>query len=198
MKKKAVIIDYGIGNINSLANLLEDTGYNTYYTNKKNLISNCDLLVLPGVGKYNKAIENLKSSKIFSHVKKKIIYDKIPTVGICLGMQLLFKSSEEDSSYEGLNIFNQKIVDLKKFNIGWSSINFRIKNINNLYKNNSYYFNHRYGLKGNYSFSKAFKSKSRFINSIIIHENIMGFQFHPEKSHKNGMVLFKNLIKNIL
>ena len=198
MKKKAVILDYGIGNIKSLENLLEKLNYSVCLSNKKVLIDNCDLIVLPGVGKYNRAVSNLKKNNLFNYIKKKIIKDRIPTVGICLGMQLLFEQSEENINCKGLNIFKQKIVKLKSANIGWSTINFKDKNKNELYKNNFYYFNHGYAFNGNLSFSKSFIANQYSINAIILHKNILGFQFHPEKSQTNGEKIFKDLIKNII
>lgn len=198
MKKKAIILDYGVGNIKSIKNLLEKLNYNACLSNKKKLIDNCDLIVLPGVGKYSKAISNLNKNNLFNYIKKKITKDAIPTIGICLGLQLLFKNSEEDINYKGLNVFKETIVKIKKTNIGWSRINFKDKNKNKLYKNNFFYFNHGYGFNKNTIFSKSFVSNQYPLNAIIKYKNILGFQFHPEKSQKNGVKIFQDLIRDII
>ena len=111
---------------------------------------------------------------------------------------MLFKNSEEDINYNGLNIFKQRIVKIKNTNIGWSKIIFKDKNKNDLYKNNFYYFNHGYAFNKNLTFSKSFVSNQYPLNAIIQYKNILGFQFHPEKSQKNGVKIFQDLIRDII
>jgi len=110
---KIVIVDYGVGNLASLINLLGKFEFEITISNKKNVLKNADCLILPGVGNFTEAIRNLKKNKIFLYLKKLISAGK-PTIGICLGMQILFKSSEESAEEIGLGILSGKIIKLKK------------------------------------------------------------------------------------
>ena len=112
---KIVIVDYGVGNLASLINFLDKFEFEIKISNKKNVLKNADCLILPGVGNFTEAIKNLKKKKIFLYLKKLILAGK-PTIGICLGMQILFKSSEESVEEIGLGILSGKIIKLKKKN----------------------------------------------------------------------------------
>lgn len=194
-KIKAVIIDYQTGNINSLKNLLKKSNCEVAVSNKRKIINQSELLVLPGVGNFGHAIKNLKKNNIFDFLKKKIVKDKIPTIGICLGMQILFRKSDEDKNTKGLSIFKRKINKTKKIIVGWNKINFLKGNKTNEEK--YFYFNHNYGLIGKFNYTTAFMNNTK-INSIIHYKNIIGFQFHPEKSQSEGEKLFNQLVKLIL
>ena len=135
---KIVIVDYGVGNLASLVNLLNKFEYEITISNKKNILKKADCIILPGVGNFTEAIKNLKKNKIFLYLKNLILSGK-PTIGICLGMQILFKSSEESAKEIGLGILSGKIIKLKKKNIGWFKI-FSKKKINILKKLITNYF----------------------------------------------------------
>ena len=109
---KIVIVDYGVGNLASLINLLSKFEFEITISNKKNVLKNADCIILPGVGNFTEAIKNLKKDKIFLYLKNLILSGK-PTIGICLGMQILFQSSEESLKEIGLGVLSGKIIKLK-------------------------------------------------------------------------------------
>tara|TARA_A100001011_G_scaffold114094_1_gene120747 strand:+ start:3567 stop:4181 length:615 start_codon:yes stop_codon:yes gene_type:complete len=198
MKNNAVIIDYGMGNIKSLENLIKKCNFDLKVSTNKKVINNSDLIILPGVGNFGKAVENLKKKKIFKFIKIKILKDKVPTIGICLGMHLFFKKSEENKSENGLNIFNYKIEALRKYNTGWAKIKTqkKLKEEDFNFDSNYYYFNHKYALLKKFKYTKSFVSNLYPANAIILKKNIIGFQFHPEKSQKSGEKVFKYFLKS--
>ena len=191
---KIVIVDYGVGNLASLVNLLNKFEYEIIISNKKNVLKKADCLILPGVGNFTEAIKNLKKNKIFLYLKKMIISGK-PTIGICLGMQILFQSSEESSEEIGLGILSGKIIKLKKKNIGWFKI--FSKNKNQYFKkinNKLFYFKHSYVFKDvKNSYESYIKDLYPYL-AIVKNKNVLGVQFHPEKSQYEG----ENFLKNIL
>ena len=113
INNKIVIVDYGVGNLASLINLLSKFEFEITVSNKKNVLKNANCIILPGVGNFTEAIKNLKKNKIFIYLKKLILSGK-PTIGICLGMQILFQSSEESAEEIGLGVLSGKIIKLKK------------------------------------------------------------------------------------
>lgn len=194
INNKIVIVDYGIGNLASLINLLSKFEFEITISSKKNILKNSNCLILPGVGNFKEAIKNLKKNKIYFFLKKLILSGK-PTIGICLGMQILFKSSEESAEEIGLGILPGKIIKLKKKNIGWFKIFSRKKNgyfkkINN----KLFYFNHSYGFKDVKNSCESYIKDLYPYSAIVKNKNILGIQFHPEKSQYEG----ENFLKSIL
>lgn len=191
---KIVIVDYGVGNLASLINLLSKFEYEITISNKKNVLKNADCIILPGVGNFTEAIKNLKKNKIFLYLKNLILSGK-PTIGICLGMQILFQSSEESVKEIGLGVLSGKIIKLKKKNIGWFKIfskkrNQYFKKINN----KLFYFNHAYGFKDAKNSCESYIKDLYPYSAIVKTKNVLGIQFHPEKSQYEG----ENFLKNIL
>lgn len=194
------IIDYKVGNLNSIGSMLRKIDVDYRIINDTKELNYDDKIILPGVGSFDTAIKNLKVSGFFDEIKNSIYIKNYKILGICLGMQILCKRSEEGME-DGLGFFNTKC---KRFNtkknsiqtlIGWMPIektkdSLLFKNLN--YKNR-YYFLHSYYVENNPNFTIATSSKENFIfSSAISKKNIYGFQFHPERSHKFGMMLFKN------
>jgi glutamine amidotransferase len=194
IKSKIVIVDYGVGNLASLINLLSKFEFEITVSNKKKILKNADCIILPGVGNFTEAIKNLKKNKIFLYLKKLILSGK-PTIGICLGMQILFKSSEESEEEIGLGVLSGKIIKLKKKNIGWFKI--FSKNKNQYFKkinNKLFYFNHSYGFKDVKNSCESYIKDLYPYLAIVKNKNVLGVQFHPEKSQYEG----ENFLKNIL
>ena len=121
MKKKIVILDYKVGNFTSLKNSIEQLEYNVVISNNKIILKNSDYLILPGVGNFEEAITNLKKDDLITFLKK-LIKEGLPTLGICLGLQILFSKSEEAFASKGLNLIKGNILKLNKKNIGWHQI----------------------------------------------------------------------------
>jgi glutamine amidotransferase len=208
MKPTVTIIDYGMGNLFSIKCALDKVGLKSLITKDISKIRNSEAIILPGVGAFPDAIKKLRYLKLDKviidlHSRKKIIF------GICLGMQLLFEKSYEGKISKGLGILKGKVVKFqtnknfkKSFNVGWKKIQI-IKNQKNKgflnAKDNYMYFIHSFHVKpGNEQIitSKSSFNGLNFVSSVN-EENVYGFQFHPEKSSKSGLNIYKCL-KNII
>jgi glutamine amidotransferase len=201
-------VDYGIGNVQSIINALSKfKGVNVVLSDSRDEILNADGLILPGVGAFRKAMEELNSRNLPSVLNEYISLKK-PFLGICLGMQLLFESSEEFGSSNGLGFvkgvvksFPESVSD-KVPHVSWNSIEMQELNwvgtifegINN---KDDFYFVHSYICKPNNQDIILSKTEYGGINfcSSIQQENIYGCQFHPEKSATIGLKIIKNFIK---
>ncbi len=210
MNKRVTIIDYGVGNLLSLKMSLEHLGADVIITRDKNLILNSSHIILPGVGAFSKAMNLIKKYKINEYLfesKKKGSY----ILGICLGMQLLMTSSEEFGFTKGLNFIEGEVKsitkqknyneDVKIPNIGWFNLIKKNKSsketiMTNISENDSFYFVHSYVC--NARDEECLKFYSEYSNievtAIIKKKNIIGCQFHPEKSGKAGLKLLGNFL----
>lgn len=194
------LINYKVGNLNSIGNMLRKIDVDYRIINDIRDLDYDDKIILPGVGSFDTAIKNLKETGFFDEIKNNIYRKNYKLLGICLGMQILCNSSEEGVE-KGLGLFDTvcKKFQSKKNNletlIGWMSIKKIKKNLllENLETNNRYYFLHSYYVENNKDFTIATSLKDDFIySSIIFKKNIYGVQFHPERSHKYGMKILKN------
>jgi len=197
------IIDYGMGNIGSLENMIKKAGGESIVTSKIKDLEYATKLLLPGVGSFDNGMKNLKSLGFLEVLNQKVLKDKIPILGICLGMQLFTKSSEE-GTLPGLGFIDAKTVKfnfsnniLKIPHMGWNSID--IKKDSKLFNgavNPEFYFVHSYHLVCNNNKDVLTKTNYGYdFVSSIEKENIYGVQFHPEKSLKSGLKLIENFIK---
>lgn len=205
--KKITIIDYGCGNILSISRALEKIGYSSLFSKDKNEIIESDFLILPGVGSFKQAMSLLNKDNLKYIIKQAVLDKRIPLLGICLGMQILLTKSFEEGKFEGLNLIEGEVVKIKSLknnkipipNINWCNLNFK----NNIKENfieledKSFYFIHSYmavtkNIKNTIATAKY---KNVNIPSIIKSRNIIGCQFHPEKSGQNGLNFLKKIIK---
>lgn len=194
---KVAIIDYGVGNTQSIKNAFKFCGVESVtLTNKVAQIKEADLIVFPGVGAFNDAMNMIKSSSLLDCLNKLIFEEKKPIFGVCLGMQLFFSHSFESGvKTEGLgwlegsvNYFQKVDVD-RVPHVGWNSIfksssskfnNFRILE-------SDFYFSHSLIVDCDKSLVLAKCNYGINFPAIVRKENIFGVQFHPEKSNKNGL-----------
>ena len=196
--KKISIIDYGMGNTRSLQASISHFGFNSIITADKKKINNSDLIILPGVGAFPKAMQLLKKKKLDILLKKKF-KDGTKIIGICLGMQLLFDSSREIKKTKGIGIIPGVVNEFKYgFNIGWNKI--RGKNLDSLagsLKSEKYYFIHTFKCvpKNKDVITSISNFKGEDFCSSVNFKNAHGFQFHPEKSGVKGLKIIKDILK---
>jgi glutamine amidotransferase len=200
---KITIIDYGMGNIKSISSALRYLGIqDIIISSKYEDIKSADKLILPGVGSFARAMTNIKKLNIDTALGEIVIKDKKPILGICLGMQLLCKSSEEDSGAEGLNYIDAvctkfNTTDLKVPHVGFNQITINEKS--NLLKNikdvSDFYFTHSYKVTSNSDITQSYCTYGEDFIAAYENNNILGTQFHPELSQTNGLTLLKNFIE---
>jgi glutamine amidotransferase len=201
---KIVIVDYGMGNIKSIVSSLKYLGSeNIILSNTQEDINSADKLILPGVGSFTKAMQNIKRLNLDTILKKEVIDNKKPILGICLGMQLMALSSDEDGTSDGLgfiqaNVKRFDIENLKVPHVGFNQVRFNNSSIlyNGLGNLSDFYFTHSYQMQSDIDINQATcEYGNKFIVSYEV-ENIAGVQFHPELSQTNGLKLLENFIKN--
>ena len=187
------IIDYDAGNIKSVEKALLSMGETPVLTRDPEVILQSDHIILPGVGSFGDAMENLNKFGLIDVIHE-AINRQIPFLGICLGLQLLFESSEETPGVAGLGILKGKIVripegpGLKIPHMGWNSLNVRegASLFKGLEKEPYVYFVHSYYLQA--------KEYGVTIHASVEKENVFACQFHPEKSSKTGLAILKNFL----
>ena len=200
------IVNYGFGNIGSIANALNRIDIvNKIIENPKD-ISSFSHLILPGVGSFKKSMEVL-DNKGWSHEIKKFTKKGNFLIGICLGMQLMFREGEEDGFSIGLGLIEGKVKKIKISknqvlpHVGWNNletINKKEIIFKNIKQSADYYFDHSYEcipLNKNVIIAETTFEKEKKIVSIIKFENIYGMQFHPEKSPPNGLNFLNNFCR---
>ena len=186
------IVDYKSGNINSLRNALHILNYKSLVSSKINKLKNCECIILPGVGSFDKAMNEIEKKNLKKFLKKQIQSNK-KIIGICLGMQLLCTISDEGNNFRGFDLFKGPVRKLKRPNIGWRSLIFyKYTKIFKKFNNKFFYFNHQFFF--NKKANMIAKVNSLKIPAILIKKNTIGLQFHPEKSHSNGLDLLNYLI----
>ena len=202
------IVDYGMGNLGSVKNMLKKIGETSIISSEKEDIENATKLLLPGVGSFDNAIKNLQELDLIEIIRKKVLLDKTPIMGICLGMQLLTKGSEE-GKLEGFGFID---AYAKKFDfssiknslpvphMGWNKVYLQKESKllqEGEERENRFYFVHSYAVncKNKEDILTITNYGYEFVSSFE-RNNIIGCQFHPEKSHKFGMKLFKNFVEN--
>ncbi len=191
-----IIIDYGVGNLDSLKRACEEVDFQVVVSNKIEEIINATSIILPGVGAYGAAMKELNKLNLVDTIKEKA-NDGIPILGICLGMQLLYEFSDENGGNEGLGLLKGTVKQIPNFvkvpHMGWNKL-FLYKNVNLLkYVNEEeyVYFVHSYYVDSTNDEVVAFSDYGVKIPAIVNRNNIVGMQFHPEKSSETGLKLLK-------
>jgi len=199
------IVNYGMGNLGSIYNMFKKIKVESEITSDPKEIDKAKKILLPGVGSFDTAIIKIREMGLKEILDKKALIDKIPFLGICLGMQLLTDSSEE-GVLEGLGYIHAKTIkfrfqddNFKVPHMGWNLV----KQVRpsplteNLPAGSRFYFVHSYYVKVENEESSILKTNygNLEFDSAINRENIWGTQFHPEKSHKYGMKLLENFAK---
>ena len=194
------IIDYDAGNIKSVEKALKTLGREVVVTRDPEVILSADKVILPGVGAFGDAMGKLHDYGLVDVIHK-VVKKNIPFLGICLGLQLMFESSEETPGVEGLGILKGKIVkipdngELKIPHMGWNSLHFQNEGrlFANLPQDSYVYFVHSYYLQAeDESIVKATTDYSTYIHASVEKNNVFACQFHPEKSSDVGLTILKN------
>lgn len=201
------IVDYGMGNLGSIKNMFKYIGVEAVIENDVDKIKNASKILLPGVGSFDAAMKRINENGLKEVLDEKALKEKIPVLGICLGMQLLTNSSEE-GKLNGLGWISAETLSFKeKINkeyrvphMGWNIV--KKSNESQLldgfdsFEEVRFYFVHSYFVRVKNESNSLMKTNYGFeFDSAIINENIYGAQFHPEKSHKFGMKLFENFAR---
>lgn len=212
MKKKVVIVDYGHGNLFSIIQACIKVGYDPVISSVQEEIINADSLILPGVGAFKVAMEELSNKELIDPIKE-FVKKGNHLMGVCLGMQLLFESSEEFGNNNGLGIIRgsvkkfPSIINEKKVripNIGWNKIfekdeqkKWKTSPLAEINEEDYLYFIH--------SFYASPRDEENILSysdfhgftycSSVYKDNVYGFQFHPEKSAQQGLTIYKNFLK---
>lgn len=197
------IIDYGHGNIFSVCSAVSYLGYSFALDKDGSGIRNAKIIVIPGVAEFRTGIESLKKRSQFENILKAHELE-IPIIGLCLGAQMLLDSSEEAEGITGLKLVRGQVDSLKDENDrlitfqGWSYVNFLSEKWNKHFQGSqTFYFSHSFHMKPAHSGSIVAKSESinQEINCIIQHKNVLGIQFHPERSGKSGLTFLNWVLK---
>lgn len=204
MNEKIVILDYQMGNIFSIEKIIKSLGKTPIISDKIEIILSADKIILPGVGHFSIAMNNLKKMNLIEPLNIFALEKKRPVLGICLGMQLMAKKSEEGNT-DGLGWFDATV---KKFSItdkliykvpqmGWNTISKKKESVlmNNIPDQSEFYFIHSYYVdcRNTEDILNTTIYDSSFV-SAIQNNNIFGVQYHPEKSHHIGKQIFKNFL----
>lgn len=206
MLNKVTIIDYDICNVQSVANMLRKVGADSQIASNPSDVVSATKLIIPGIGSFDKGINNLGKKGLLSVLNKKVVEERIPVLGICLGMQL-FSNMSEEGNLHGLGWIEGEVKRFDVFSMneklkiphmGWNYIHqvkdhFLFKDVPQPMR---FYFVHSYHYLC--SSQENVLATARYgyeFTCAIVKDNIMGVQFHPEKSHKHGMQLLRNFVE---
>ncbi len=197
-----MIIDYGMGNLNSVQRALEEVGAAVFISDSPADIKESSALLLPGVGAFPEGMDNLQSSGMVEAIRSAALEDRIPMLGICLGMQLLADIGDEGIETKGLGLIPGRVTrikpnaDEKLPHIGWNEVHPTSPHpmFDGINPGTDFYFVHSYHYEQCESDTAAITSFAGGITSAVARDNIWGVQFHPEKSSKPGLKLLENFI----
>lgn len=196
------IIDYKLGNTGSIINMLKRSGHKAVVSSDPDVIAKAEKLILPGVGHFGVAMEQLEQRGLIDALNHKVLKEKTPILGICLGMQLMADFSEEGNC-KGLSWINARIERfklqvnsaLKVPHMGWNDVQAKKQHpiLTGLEQDSRFYFVHSYHAMCTDQDNVLLETTHGYpFTAAFTKENITGVQFHPEKSHRFGMTLLKN------
>jgi imidazole glycerol-phosphate synthase subunit HisH len=205
MTKKIILIDYGMGNLQSIQNAFQKLGEIVHVSKDPLQIKNASALILPGVGSFPKAMENLREKNLISILNDQVLNNKMPILGICLGMQLLATHSDEAGGADGFNWIPAQVKSLvpvhsyKVPHVGWNDLN--ILRADSLFKKiengSNFYFDHSFHFSCEEKYVAAKCNYGSEIIAAVQADNIFAAQFHPEKSQTAGLRFLRNFLNKV-
>ncbi len=202
-----LLIDYGMGNIGSMRRALEECGADVFVSDNPADLKNAERIVLPGVGSFADGIKNLKKYGWVERIRQEVLENKIPILGICLGMQLLATHGQENGYNEGLDLIQGEVAQMISANsferiphVGWNNVFRKLEHplFDDIHDGTDFYFVHSYQFipEANADILAETPYCGSFV-SAVHRNNIFGVQFHPEKSIPMGFQLLKNFFNKI-
>lgn len=208
MKHMLVIVDYGMGNLRSIQHKLGQIGIDATISNDLTVVDQASMLLLPGVGHFAHAMYNLKKLQLISVLNRKVLEERTPVMGICLGMQLLTSYSEE-GDVAGLGWieggayrfqFHDHCSSLRIPHVGWNTLYVKIKSslLKGVLPDQRFYFTHSYAVqcRSEEDVLTTTEYGYEFVSSMQ-RKHIFGTQFHPEKSHRRGIEVIRNFVETM-
>ena len=196
------IIDYGMGNLQSVRNALERLGCEVQISSNPAALTDADALILPGVGAFGEAMNNLQQRNLVEPLRRAVRDEGKPLLGICLGMQLLADSSDERGNYRGLSLIPGQVTKipvsggLRLPHIGWNSVS--VRNGDPLFRDiregGAFYFVHSYRFECESAYIAGVTDYGADITAAVQKDRIFGVQFHPERSQRKGLRLLRNFV----
>lgn len=200
------IVDYDSGNIQAVKNIYDRLGIEAYFARTPEELENATKIVLPGVGAFDQSVQKLEQSGMKDKLNNLVLDNGVPVLGICVGMQIMAKTSEEGAG-QGLGWFDAKVRHFDESRIthkpkiphmGWNSISLIKQDplLENIDFEQGFYFLHSYYFECQNQDDVLLESNyAGKFHCAVKKDNIYGFQFHPEKSHSNGISLFQNFAR---
>ncbi len=199
-----LVVDYGVGNIGSIVNMLRRIGVQAIASATASAVDNASRIILPGVGSFDTAMARLAETGIVPALEKRVLHDRVPILGICLGMQILTRGSEE-GQLPGLGWLDADVVRIRPESagrrlriphMGWNQVRPRGSHalFEGLERGARFYFVHSYHAVSAQQHVLCTTDYGYEFASGLVKENVLGVQFHPEKSHKYGLQLLKNFV----
>jgi len=205
MAQKIAIIDYGVGNLHSVYKKISQLKVEAFITNSPKEITAADKIILPGIGHFGKGMQNLKALSLIDPLHEEVIVGKKPILGICLGMQLMARCSQEAPEEKGLGWLDNQVVrfqmpDTLHFkipHIGGNQLGLRKENVlmQSILPLTEFYFCHSYHFADSNAAIVVSDTEYGYpFVSAVAQEHIFGVQFHPEKSHQQGITILQNFL----
>ena len=196
------IINYGVGNLASIKNMLKKAGFESELATETGAIEKSSKIILPGIGAFDHCMSEFNKSGLRETITKKVLEDKTPLLGICVGLQMLMENSEEGVepglgwiAGKTIKFKKDKLGDLKIPHMGWTNVHIAKDTglTRNLGEQPRFYFVHSYYVQPDDPSDQMLTAHYGYeFTAAVNRENIFGAQFHPEKSHKYGMKILEN------